>query len=66
MVYDTPLKDRENIPGTSRERVDIILGGITPLYAVLNIVAPQNLIISGNGLREGLFFKHYLPQYTMR
>jgi len=66
MVYDTPLKDRKNIPGVGRERADIILGGITPLYTVLNIVGSQNFVISGNGLREGLFFKHYLPQYTVR
>lgn len=43
----------------AKDRADILVGGITPLKVLLGVVNSDQLIISANGLREGLFFNNY-------
>ncbi|EOD01377.1 exopolyphosphatase [Caldisalinibacter kiritimatiensis] len=59
-VTSTKLKDRKKIPGVSKDRADIIAGGIAPVKCLIEYLESENLIISGNGLREGIFFENYL------
>jgi len=56
-------EERNKIPGVGKERADIIVGGLVPVKAVLNCMKTDRLIISGNGLREGVFYKHYLEEF---
>ncbi|MDW5299188.1 MAG: exopolyphosphatase [Sedimentibacter sp.] len=68
-MYDiiTSLKSNElkNIPGLKKERADIIAGGLIPLKVLLDFIGSDRLIVSGNGLREGAFFKHYFDKYKL-
>ncbi|MCT4620686.1 MAG: exopolyphosphatase [Marinisporobacter sp.] len=60
MVTTCKPKDRRDIPGIKKERADIIIGGLAPVKVLMDYIKAKELIISGNGLREGVFFKNYL------
>lgn len=53
-------EERKDIPGLGRDRADIIAGGLAPAKVLMEYVKAPEVIISGNGLREGVFFRHYL------
>ena len=54
------IKQRKDLPGLNKNRADIIVGGLMPLKALIDIVEPDGFVVSGNGLRDGVFFEHYL------
>ena len=54
-----PLKERQRIPGLSSDRADIILPGIMVLASVMDRLQVDEVTISMNGLREGLFLEHF-------
>ena len=56
-------EERKKIPGVGKERADIIVGGLVPVKAIMNYMKTDRLIISGNGLREGVFYQHYLQAF---
>ena len=59
-----PLAERQNISGLKRDRADIILPGALVVLAVMKHLNVNQLTISINGLREGLFceqFWQHLP-----
>ncbi|AOT71037.1 exopolyphosphatase [Geosporobacter ferrireducens] len=60
LVTKTSIESRKDIPGVEKERADIIAGGVVPVKALMDFLKADKIIISGNGLREGLFFKYYL------
>ena len=63
------LNQRQKIPGISSDRADIILAGALVVAAVLRRLDIDKLTISTSGLREGIFFEHYLrdlPEPVMR
>ncbi|MCJ7717589.1 MAG: Ppx/GppA family phosphatase, partial [Anaerolineales bacterium] len=51
------LKDRQKIPGISSDRADIILPGALVLLEVMKRLSVEELQLSENGLREGVFFE---------
>lgn len=55
----TNLQQRRKVPGLSSGRADIILGGLTIVKCLFDLTQSSQLIISGCGVREGLFFQHY-------
>ena len=57
------LKQRQKFPGLSSERADIIVAGTTVVKCLFDITGANRLIISGCGVREGLFLQHYFA-YT--
>ncbi|MBZ4644519.1 MAG: exopolyphosphatase / guanosine-5-triphosphate,3-diphosphate pyrophosphatase [Petroclostridium sp.] len=59
-VTKSNLEDRKSIPGVGKERADIIAAGLAPVRCLMDYLKSDTLIISGNGLREGVFFKKYL------
>ena len=61
-VFREDYKGRSSLSGLSKDRADIILGGLLPLKTLLSYLEPDKLIISGNGLREGVFFEKYLTE----
>jgi exopolyphosphatase/guanosine-5'-triphosphate,3'-diphosphate pyrophosphatase len=55
-------KQRLKFPGLSSERADIIVAGTTLVKCLFDVTGANRLIVSGCGLREGLFFQHYLAR----
>lgn len=56
----TELKERESLPGLSRDRADVILAGGVILLQLMKQGGFEELLVSGQGLREGLFYAHFL------
>jgi exopolyphosphatase / guanosine-5'-triphosphate,3'-diphosphate pyrophosphatase len=52
--------DRARVPGIKPERGDLILAGATVVEAVLEAGGFATLEVTEAGLREGIFFEHYL------
>jgi exopolyphosphatase/guanosine-5'-triphosphate,3'-diphosphate pyrophosphatase len=56
---------RRRIPGLSSDRADVILAGSSIIKGIADKAKSKKFIISGCGLREGLFCQ-YLHQHTSR
>ena len=56
----TSLGQRRKLPGLSSERADIIVAGSTIVKGLFDVTQGTHLIISGCGVREGLFWRDYL------
>lgn len=54
------MKQRGKFPGMSSERADIIVAGITVVKTLFDFTLANRMIISGCGVREGLFLQQYL------
>ncbi len=50
------------LPGVNKDRSDIIAAGLAPVHALMKRMKTDRLVISGNGLREGVFFEQYLKE----
>ena len=61
-IYDSlktmGLDDRKKVRGMSPKRADIIVGGLAILKSISSTAASKQLVISGSGLREGVFFEY--------
>jgi exopolyphosphatase/guanosine-5'-triphosphate,3'-diphosphate pyrophosphatase len=53
-------RQREDLPGISRDRADLILTGALILRALMLKGRFDSLMVSGQGLREGLFYEQFL------
>lgn len=62
-VTNVNLDERKKIPGIKKERADIIVGGLAPIKVLMDYLNGEKLIVSGNGLREGLFFEDYMKDF---
>jgi exopolyphosphatase/guanosine-5'-triphosphate,3'-diphosphate pyrophosphatase len=51
----TPFEKRKRINGLAKDRADIIVPGVIILQAILNYVRASQLVISGSGLRDGVY-----------
>lgn len=58
-ICKTTLAQRKKLPGLSSERADIILAGVNIVKCLLDVTQASQLIISGCGVREGLFLQYY-------
>lgn len=56
------LKERLDVPGLSKDRADIIIPGLAAMHLLLKAIGSNRFIISGNGLREGIFYDDYLKR----
>lgn len=61
-LVSTSYNQRRKFPGLSSERADIIIAGATMAKCLFDTVGAPYLIVSGCGVREGLFLKHYLDR----
>lgn len=52
------LDERSNVRGLSRERSDLIVGGVANVFYLMEYCSLNQLVVSGNGLREGLIFNN--------
>ena len=62
-VKETPWEERKKIPGLSSERADIIVAGMSIIRELIEYTKASSIIVSGCGLREGLFFQYYGQHY---
>jgi len=52
---------RRRVSGLSADRADVILAGALVYLTLLEESGRDGLLISGFGVREGAFFRHFLP-----
>ncbi|GAX00992.1 Ppx/GppA family phosphatase [Secundilactobacillus silagei] len=57
-IVSQDLEGRKAIPGLSKERADIIVGGLTPLTLLMRYLDSDRITFSNSGLREGILFEH--------
>ncbi len=62
VMAKTSLAQRRKFPGLSSERADIIVSGLSIVKCLLDSTMSTQLIISGCGVREGLFLQYYLSR----
>lgn len=58
-VCDSNYRERRKIPGVSKDRSDIIAAGMAIISALIDYTVSPEIITSGCGLREGLFYDYY-------
>lgn len=56
-IYQTPVSLRQNIPGMEKSRADVILAGLTPMKALMDMLGSKKCVISSHGVKEGVFFR---------
>ena len=61
-LIKTNLTQRRKYPGLSSERADIIIAGSTIVKSLLDISQATNIVVSGCGVREGMFLEYYLTR----
>ncbi len=57
-ILDADLAERKAIPGLSKDRADIIVGGLIPVVTMMRYLDSDRLVFSQNGLREGALYEH--------
>ncbi|MBP3040443.1 Ppx/GppA family phosphatase [Bacillaceae bacterium Marseille-Q3522] len=57
-VISKNLEERKKINGLSKERADIIIGGMAPFITLMRLLDSDRLTVSQFGLREGIFFEY--------
>jgi exopolyphosphatase / guanosine-5'-triphosphate,3'-diphosphate pyrophosphatase len=60
MLRGMTQHQREEVPGLSRDRADIILAGALILFQLMRRGRFADVTVSGQGLREGVFYEHFL------
>jgi exopolyphosphatase / guanosine-5'-triphosphate,3'-diphosphate pyrophosphatase len=60
MLRGMTLRQREEVPGLSRDRADLILAGAVILDQLMRRGNFADVTVSGQGLREGLFYEQFL------
>lgn len=58
-LWEMSRKERSKAKGISVARAEVIVGGIVPIERVISRLKPKEVMISGNGVREGLFYEAY-------
>ncbi len=53
-------REREQLPGLKDERADVTLAGAVIIEQLLDHSGFRSLTVSGQGVREGLFYAHFL------
>jgi exopolyphosphatase / guanosine-5'-triphosphate,3'-diphosphate pyrophosphatase len=61
-VTEAKNSERKEMPGLQKDRADIIAAGLVPLKVLMEYINSKMLVVSGNGLREGVFYKLYLER----
>jgi exopolyphosphatase / guanosine-5'-triphosphate,3'-diphosphate pyrophosphatase len=64
MLRGMSQRQREDVPGLSRDRADLILAGAMIILQLMRRGQFAELTVSGQGLREGIFYEHFLVGET--
>lgn len=62
-LQNKSVEERKSVPGLSKDRADIILGGLAVVAAILKYIGAPQVRISGCGLREGIFYEYLLKSH---
>lgn len=54
-------KARAQVPGIHPDRADVILAGALVYRTVMREANLEEIVISGQGVREGAFYRHFVP-----
>jgi len=65
-VLNQNLEGRKAIPGLSKYRADIIVGGLVPVVTMLAFLDSDRITFSQHGLREGALFEYLTATETDR
>lgn len=58
----TPASKRKKVDGLSKDRYDIIVPGLIILHTLFTAAGASHYVISGAGLRDGLFHESFLSE----
>ncbi len=58
-LRETTLEQRRKISGLGTDRADLILAGASVIQCLLEATGSKKIIVSGCGIREGLFLDYY-------
>jgi exopolyphosphatase / guanosine-5'-triphosphate,3'-diphosphate pyrophosphatase len=64
MLRGMNQRQREDMPGLSRDRADLILAGALIVRQLMRRGRFAEITVSGQGLREGIFYEHFLVGET--
>lgn len=56
------LESKKSYPGLSTDRADIFIGSLGLVQTIMKQMSIETLIISGKGVREGLFYNYLLEK----
>lgn len=62
-ILKSSLANRRRMRGLSAERADIIVAGALIIRCLVEFAGGHDLIVSGCGLREGVFYEYYGEKY---
>ena len=62
-IIKSNLSSRKRMKGLSSERADLIVAGAIIINTLMEFTGGQNIIVSGCGLRDGVFFEYYGETY---
>jgi exopolyphosphatase/guanosine-5'-triphosphate,3'-diphosphate pyrophosphatase len=65
LIESTPLDKLSKIDGVNKKRADLMHVGLLPLKTVLNKIGAKEVVISTNGLRDGLFYSKFHHELNM-
>lgn len=60
-LLELPLAERRALPGLNADRADIMPAGAVVVRELLGEYGASELLVSGQGLREGLFYPRLFP-----
>jgi exopolyphosphatase/guanosine-5'-triphosphate,3'-diphosphate pyrophosphatase len=59
MLTQMPAAKVKKIKGLSKHRAEIIRTGLSAMLGLVNAIEPKTILVSRNGIREGLFFEYF-------
>jgi exopolyphosphatase/guanosine-5'-triphosphate,3'-diphosphate pyrophosphatase len=57
-LCQNPIRSARKVAGLSRDREDSIVGGALAIQALVDAIGARAIIVSGQGVREGLIYSH--------
>ncbi len=62
LLQSMKMEQRKKIEGLPKDRADIIVPGLHILHSIFELTGASHYIISGAGLRDGIFFETLRPE----
>lgn len=62
-IRSIPAPKRRKIKGLSNTRADILVAGLATIVALIDTMQGTEVVISRNGLREGIFYEYLLRNH---
>jgi exopolyphosphatase / guanosine-5'-triphosphate,3'-diphosphate pyrophosphatase len=64
-ITNLSVENRKKVEGMSKERADIIVPGLVILQTIFKAMGATHYVVSGTGLRDGLFYEMVNPSRPM-